>query len=176
VKQARAAAFIRAKIRNLETNNVQERRFNVDDHFPDVGLLRREMQFLYDEGKIYHFMDAESFEQIAVDERMVADAMTYNTEGVLFTFTYADGKLIAVAPPTFVVMVVADSPPSVAGDTARSALNQSPDVCKQRRQSQGRHPHRRLRREGMITSPLSTQCELLRKHQRLATRYKETSY
>jgi len=53
---------------------------------------------------------------------MVSDAMLYNSDGILFTFTYADEKLIGVAAPTFVVMTVTECPPAVAGDTARSAL------------------------------------------------------
>ena len=122
IQQPRMAAFVRAKIRNLETGGVQEKRFNVGEHFPDVDLTRKDMTFLYSEGKIYHFMEAETYEQVAVDERMVSDAMVYNTEGVVFTFTFADDKLIQVTPPTFVVMTVAECPPAVAGDTARAAL------------------------------------------------------
>jgi len=122
VQQPRMAAFVRAKIRNMETGAVQEKRFNVTDHFPNVDLTRKEMQFLYNEGKVYHFMDAETFEQIPVDERLVLDAMRFAVDGVNFTFTYADDKLIAVSAPTFVVMSVTESPPSVAGDTARAAL------------------------------------------------------
>ena len=122
IQQPRMAAFVRAKIKNLETSAVQEKRFNTGDHFPDVSLTRREMTFLYNEGKVYHFMDAETFEQIPVDEKMVADAMVYNTEGIAYTFTFADDKLIAVSPPTFVIMTVTEAPPAAAGDTARAAL------------------------------------------------------
>ena len=122
IQQPRMAAFVRAKIKNLETLAVQEKRFNVGDVFPNVSLTRRDMQFLYNEGKVYHFMDGETFDQVAVDEKMVADAMLYNTEGILFTFTYADEKLISVTAPTFVVMTITECPPAVAGDTARAAL------------------------------------------------------
>ena len=122
IQQPRMAAFVRAKIKNLETLAVQEKRFNVSDVFPNVSLTRKEMQFLYNEGKVYHFMENETFEQVAVDEKMVADAFAYNTEGLVYTFTYADDKLISVSAPTFVVLAVVDCPPAVAGDTARSAL------------------------------------------------------
>ena len=122
VQQPRMVAFVRAKIKNLENGAVIEKRFNVGDNFPDVSLTRREMQFLYSEGKVCHFMDGETFEQYPVDETMVADAMRFHTDGILFTFTYADDKLISVAPPTFVIMTIAETPPAVAGDTARSAL------------------------------------------------------
>ena len=122
VQQPRLAPIVKARIQNMETGAVQEKRFNVGDRFPDVQLRRQEMQFLYNEGTVYHFMDAETFDQIPVDEKMVADAMKYNVEGVLFTFTYADDKLIGVVAPNFVIMTVIECPPAVAGDTARSAL------------------------------------------------------
>lgn len=122
IQQPRLAAFVRAKIKNMENGAVQEKRFNTGDHFPDVSLTRKDMQFLYSEGKVYHFMDPVTFDQIPVDERHVVDAMRFNTEGVLFTFTYADEKLLSVSAPTFVVLTVTESPPSVAGDTARAAL------------------------------------------------------
>ena len=122
VQQPRMVAFVRATIKNLETGATQEKRFNVGDHFPDVSLTRKQMQFLYNEGTVYHFMDPETFDQVAVDEVKVADALVYNVEGVLFTFVYADEKLISVTPPTFVVMTVTEAPPATAGDTARAAL------------------------------------------------------
>ena len=122
IQQPRLAPFVRAKIRNMETGAQQEKRFNVGDRFPDVRLTRREMQFLFNEDKVYHFMDAETFDQIPVDEGMVSDAMQYNVDGITFTFTYADEKLIGVTAPTFVVMAIVECPPAVAGDTARSAL------------------------------------------------------
>lgn len=122
VQQPRLAPIVKARIRNMETGSVLEKRFNVGDRFPDVQLTRREMQFLYNEDKVYHFMDAETFDQIPVNEGMVVDALRYNVEGITFTFTYADDKLIGVVAPNFVVMTVIECPPAVAGDTARAAL------------------------------------------------------
>ncbi|MCL2850762.1 MAG: elongation factor P [Firmicutes bacterium] len=122
VQQPRMVAFVRAMLKNLETGQSVEKRFNTGDHFPDVALTRVSMQFLYNEGSVYHFMNPETFDQIPVDEVKVSDAMKYNTEGVLFTFVYADEKLLSVTPPTFVVMEVVEAPPATAGDTARSAL------------------------------------------------------
>ena len=122
VQQPRMAAFVRAKIKNLETGAVQEKRFNTGEHFPDVDFGRKEMQFLYNDGSVYHFMHPETFEQEAISENLVKDALAYNVDGVLFTFTTADDRLISVTPPTFVVMTVVECPPAVAGDTARNAM------------------------------------------------------
>jgi len=122
IQQPRMAAFVRAKIKNIETGAVQEKRFNVGENLADVQLTRRDMQFIYNEGTVYYFMDPETFEQIPVDYKLVQDAIKYNTEGVLFTFLSVDEKIISVTPPTFVVLTIVECPPSVAGDTARNAL------------------------------------------------------
>ena len=122
VQQPRMAAFVRAKIKNIETGAVQEKRFNVGDHFPDVDMTRKQMQFLYNEGNVYYFMDPETFEQEPVDKILVEDAMQYHAEGTIYTFESADGKLISVTPPTFVVLQIIECAPSTAGDTARNAL------------------------------------------------------
>ena len=116
------AAFVRARIKNLETNATQEKRFNVSDYFPDVSLTRRNMTYLFAEDTVHHFMEEETFEQIPVNESMIADALQFNTEGVVFQFTFADDKLLTVTPPTFVIMTVAETTPAVAGDTARAAM------------------------------------------------------
>ena len=122
IQQPRMAAFVRAKIKNIETGAVQEKRFNVGDHFPDVDMTRRQMQFLYNEDKVYYFMDPETFEQEPVDKALVEDALLYHADGTTYTFESADGKLISVTPPTFVVLTITECAPSVAGDTARNAL------------------------------------------------------
>jgi len=122
VQQPRMAAFVRAKIKNIETGAVQEKRFNVGDHFPDVDMTRRQMQFLYNDGSVYYFMDPETYEQTPIDGSMVEEALQYHTDGTLYTFDMADGKIINVAPPTFVALTVTECAPSVAGDTARNAL------------------------------------------------------
>ena len=122
VQQPRMAAFVRAKIKNIETGAVQEKRFNVGDHFPDVDMSRKQMQFLYNEGNVYYFMDPETFEQEPVDKALVEDALKYHADGTIYTFESADGKLINVTPPTFVVLAITECAPSVAGDTARNAL------------------------------------------------------
>jgi len=122
IQQPRMAAFVRAKIKNIETGAVQEKRFNVGDHFPDVDMVRKPMQFLYNDGNIFYFMDPETYEQTPIDRALVDDALRYHTDGTVYTFESADGKIINVTPPTFVVLSITECAPSVAGDTARSAL------------------------------------------------------
>jgi len=122
-QQQRQSSIVRTKIRDMETGVVKEMRFSPTDFFPDVELSFQKMQFMFNEGKVYHFMNVEDFEQIAVDESMIKDAIVYNSEDATFTFKYADDKLIEVTPAeTFVIMKIEECPPAVAGDTARSAL------------------------------------------------------
>lgn len=124
IQQPRMVAFVRAKIKNIENGVMREERFNTGDMFPDVEITRKEMQFSYQDGDLFHFMDLETCDIIPVNREMVEDCMKYVNEenDVMFTFEYADGKIIHVSPPTFVVLKIVDCPPSVAGDTARNAL------------------------------------------------------
>jgi elongation factor P len=124
VQQPRMVAFVRASIKNLETGAVQEKRFNTDDMFPDVDMTRKEMQFGYEDGGLYYFIDLETGDLVPVNGDMCEDALQYNTEAneIMFTFEYADDKLLNITPPTFVVLTVVETEPAVPGDTARSAL------------------------------------------------------
>ena len=125
VQQPRLAAFMRARIKNIETGAVQERNFKPSEAYDEVEITRRYMKFSYIDGDLYYFMEEETFEMEPIDAKMAKDAMLYNSEegdGTVFTFEYADGKLMGIIPPTFVVLHVTDTAPAVAGDTARNAL------------------------------------------------------
>ena len=124
IQQPRLAAFVRARIKNIETGAVQEKRFNTDDIFPDVEITRKEMQFSYPDDNLFYFVDTETWEPVPVNKDMAEEALLYNNEAneTIYTFDYADGKLIGINPPTFVVLRVTETEPSVSGDTARNAL------------------------------------------------------
>jgi len=124
IQQPRMVAFVRAKIKNLETGAVQEKRFNTDDIFPNVDMTRKEMQFSYEDGGLFYFMDLETCDLVPVNADMCENALQYNTDAneITFSFEYADGKLLNISPPTFVALTVTQTEPAVAGDTARSAM------------------------------------------------------
>ena len=124
IQQPRMVAFVRARIKNLETGAVQEKRFNTDDIFPNVDMTRKEMQFSYEDGGLFYFMDLETCDLVPVNRDMCEDALRYNTDAneINYTFEFADGKLLNISPPTFVVLTVTHTEPAVAGDTARSAM------------------------------------------------------
>ena len=122
IQQPRMAAFVRARIKNIETGAVQEKRFNVGDYFDDVELTKKEVQFSYQEGEIFYFMDNETFDLIPVNRDLAEEPLKYHTDGTNYSFEYCDEKIVNIAPPTFVVLTVLETEPSVAGDTARNAL------------------------------------------------------
>jgi len=124
IQQPRLAAFMRTKFKNIETGQVLEENFGMGDFFPDVDLTRTQMQFSYEDGGLFYFMDLATCDLVPVDRDMCEHALVYNSEEnpTEFTFEYADGKLYNIAPPNFVVLTVVDTEAAVAGDTARSAL------------------------------------------------------
>ena len=124
VQQPRLAAFMRAKIRNLENGAVQDINFKPNENFDDVEISKRYMKYSYADGDLYYFMEEETFETEVVDAKIAKPALKYDNEAepIIYTFEYIDGKLANIIPPTFVVLRVTDTQPAVAGDTARSAL------------------------------------------------------
>ena len=124
VQQPRLAAFMRAKIKNLENGAVQEINFKPNESFEDVEVTKRLMKFSYADGDLLYFMEEETFETEPVAKSMAEGAMKYDNEvePIVYTFEYINGKLARVIPPTFVVLKVIETDPAVAGDTARNAL------------------------------------------------------
>jgi elongation factor P len=121
-QQPRLEASIKAKIKNIVTGAISEENFKGNPNLEEVAAEKKEMQFSYQDGDIYYFMDPETFETVPVNSELCADAVKYDSEGILYTFNTLDGNLFEVTPPTFVILEVMDTEPSVAGDTARNAL------------------------------------------------------
>jgi len=126
VQQQRQAAFVKARIKNLETGAVKDKNFRTDEQFDNVEITRRDMKFSYEDGDLFYFIEQETWESEPVSRTMAESVLVYNSEveghETVYTFEYADGKLIRISPPTFVVLRVTETEPSVAGDTARNAL------------------------------------------------------
>ena len=108
VKPGKGAAFVRTKIRNVITGAVVEKTFNPTEKFPTAYIERRDMEYLYEDGDLYYFMDNETYEQMPkfVKENMVCKVLSYK------------GNVFGVEPPTFVVLEVTQTEPGVKGDTA----------------------------------------------------------
>ena len=118
VKPGKGQAFNRVKIRNLITNRVVERTYKSGESVEAADVLDVELQYLYNDGEMWHFMDVDTFEQIAADETAVAENAKWLAEQDICGLTLWNGAVIAVMPPNHVVLEVTDTDPGVRGDTS----------------------------------------------------------
>jgi len=119
VKPGKGAAFVRTKLKNVETGQVVERTFRAGEKVGKATLDRREMQYLYKEGAEFIMMDNETYEQLSVTEAQVGDGVKYLKENMEVQVLLHDGKIIGVDIPAHVVLEVTDTPPSEKGNTAQ---------------------------------------------------------
>ena len=122
VKPGKGAAFVRTKIRNVITGAVIERTFNPSDKFPEAYIERKEMQYMYNDGELYYFMDMESFEQLPLDKAKLPDNFEFVKENDMVRINSYKGNVFGVEPPTFVELRVTHSEPAVKGDTVNNTL------------------------------------------------------
>ena len=120
VKPGKGAAFVRVKMKNIVTGQVLERNFNPSDKFQVAVIERREMQYLYNDGELYYFMDTETFEQIPLNKCQVEDAIKYITENMNVTIQFYKGSAFSVTPPNFVELTIVECEPGIQGDSSRS--------------------------------------------------------
>ena len=119
VQPGKGQAFNRVKIRNLKTGRVVEKTYKSGESVEAADVHELDMQFLYSDGEFWHFMNLESYEQIAADEAAVTDARLYLKEQDICTVTLWNGAPINVTPPNFVVLTITETDPGVRGNTAQ---------------------------------------------------------
>ena len=122
VQQPRLAAFIRARIRNVETGAVLERNFKTNENVELCRIDKKDMQYLYNDNGIYYFMDMETYDQLPLSKEQVGDAMDYLMENSMATIESVNEKVIRVTPPLFVDLKITECEPAVQGDTSKSAM------------------------------------------------------
>lgn len=118
VKPGKGGTYLRTKMKNLLTGRILEETFRSAEKFEEPDLEYKQMQFLYSD-EHYHFMDQESYEQVAFNENQVETAKKYLKDGVIYNVLNFKGNPIAVEPPTFMVLEVKETIPGVKGDTAQ---------------------------------------------------------
>ena len=118
VKPGKGAAFVRTKIKNVMTGAVVERTFNPTDKMPRAIIDTKEMQYLYNDGDLYDFMDPETYEQEPLSKDAVEEAVKYVKENMNVTIRYFKGKAFSVEAPNFVDLEVTQTEPGFKGDTA----------------------------------------------------------
>ena len=120
VKPGKGSPFVRTKLKNVITGQVIERTFNPTDKFQIAVIERKDMQYLYNEGDLYYFMDQETFDQIPLNKSQVEDALNFMTENMVATIQFYKGSAFSVVPPTFVELTITDCEPWIQGDTSKA--------------------------------------------------------
>ena len=118
VKPGKGAAFVRTKYKNILTGATREEAFNPDDKFPKAHIETRKMQYLYNDGELYYFMDPETYDQIPLAYDQVEEAMKYLRENDEATIKFYKGSAFLVEAPNFVELVVVETEPGVKSNTA----------------------------------------------------------
>ena len=118
VKPGKGAAFVRTKYKDVMTGATREASFNPTAKFENAVIERRDLQYSYDDGDLYHFMDTETWEETLISRDMVDDNFKFVKEEMMCKISSFKGKIFAVDPPTFVELAVTETEPGVKGDTA----------------------------------------------------------
>jgi elongation factor P len=118
VKPGKGAAFVRTKYRNILTGATREEAFNPNDKFPKAHIETKQMQYLYNDGELYYFMDQETYDQVPLTAELVEDAVKYIRENDIATVKFYKDNAFTVEAPNFVDLEVVETEPGVKGDTA----------------------------------------------------------
>ncbi len=121
VKPGKGAAFVRTKMRNVITGGVTETSFNPTEKFENAQVDRRNMEYSYADGDIYYFMDSESYELEPIDKAILSDSFKFVKENMVCVVSSYKGKVFSVDPPNFVELVITETDPGFAGNTATNA-------------------------------------------------------
>ena len=122
VKPGKGAAFVRTKLKNVITGAVIEKTFSPTDKFENAYIDRKEMQYSYNDGDLYYFMDMESFDMQPIEKEKLGDNFKFVKEEMMVKIISYKGNVFGVEPPLFVELEVTDTDPGFAGNTATNAL------------------------------------------------------
>ena len=123
VKPGKGGAFVRTKMKNMITGLLHEETFRSGEKLPTPDLEYRHMQYLYQDGQLYNFMDQDSYEQVPLNKDQLEEVLNYLKEQEVYDILYFNDKPIGVTPPLFMELEVTDTPPGVRGDTAQGGAS-----------------------------------------------------
>ena len=121
VKPGKGAAFVRTKLKNIKNGGVVEKTFRPTEKCPQAHIDRKDMQYLYNDGDLYYFMDVENYEQIALSTDDIGDALKFVKENEMVKVCSHKGSVFAVEPPLFIELEITETEPGFKGDTATGA-------------------------------------------------------
>lgn len=118
VKPGKGGAFVRTRLRNLDTGAVVEKTFRAGEKVENVRTESRQMSYLYSDGDLHYFMDTDTYEQLPIPAEVIGEAAGYIVPNSTVTVLSADGEVVSVEPPAHVDLEVAETDPGLKGDTA----------------------------------------------------------
>lgn len=118
VKPGKGAAFVRTKLKNIKSGGVVEKTFRPTEKCPQARIDRKDMQYLYEDGDLYYFMDTETYDQVALNSETVGDALKFVKENEMCKICSHNGSVFSVEPPLFVELEITETEPGFKGDTA----------------------------------------------------------
>ena len=121
VKPGKGAAFVRTKVSNVITGSVVEKSYNPSAKFPTAFVERKDMEYSYNDGELYYFMDTETYEQVPINPSELDDNFKFVKENMICKVLSYKGKVFGVEPPNFVELEVTQTDPGFKGDTATNA-------------------------------------------------------
>ena len=121
VKPGKGAAFVRTKLKNIISGGVVEKTFRPTEKFENAHIERKDMQYLYQDGDLYYFMDNDTYEQIALGSELIGDALKFVKENEMCKVCSHNGNVFSVEPPLFVELAITETEPGFKGDTAQGA-------------------------------------------------------
>ena len=121
VKPGKGAAFVRSTLKNLVTGGIVERTFRPTEKMPRAHIDRQDLQYLYNDGQLYFFMNTETFEQMEINASDVGDTLNFVKENEMVKILSHNGRVFGIEPPIFVELAVIETEPGFKGDTATGA-------------------------------------------------------
>ena len=122
VKPGKGPAFVRTKMKNVVTGGVTETSFNTTAKFEEVAIERKNMEYSYNDGDLYYFMDQETYDMVPLNRAMLGDAFRFVKENTMCMILSIKGNVFGVEPPNFVDLEVTETEPGLAGNTATNTL------------------------------------------------------
>jgi len=120
VKPGKGAAFVRAKLKNLKNNSIQEKTWRGDEKIEEAFVEEKRLQYQYHSGNIYHFMDQDNFEEIAISEDSLGDKKRFLKDNLEISGYFYKNETLNISLPNFIEFKIIHTEPGIKGDTAKS--------------------------------------------------------
>ncbi len=125
VKPGKGAAFVRTKYKDVVTGAIRETSFNPTAKFENAVIERKDLEYIYNDGELYYFMDQETYEQVPLNAEKLSDNFKFVKENTVCRISSWKGNVFSVDPPTFVELAVTETEPGVKGDTATNVTKEA---------------------------------------------------